>query len=246
VRQQYSEDSEYGHFESMALEYETQMGLTTLAAIRKMERLCDTHVEWLSGAPAGPVLELGAGTGYLTRRLAPRLRERRYIATDLSPAMLEIAHRSMTPTGRAEWVVGDCTHLDLADASVAGVVGQMILHHLPIEAALREVARLLTPGGRIAFYEPNIVNPVHFLQKKVPGFRPRHDTPGETALYAPTIRRMLWRLGFSRVSVTPCEFVVNRMPAPLTPYAERVSRSMERVPLVRELGGSLRIYAERA
>jgi SAM-dependent methyltransferase len=234
------------HFDCLALEYEESIGLTSLAARRKIRRLASRFAAWLELAPDGPIVEIGAGTGFLTRHLAPLLPERHYIATDLSAGMVAAARATSDQPGTVEWQQADCLNLEFEPATAGCVVGHGILHHLPLEAAVAEISRVLLPGGRIAFYEPNIANPVVFLEKKVPVFRPSTDTPGETGLFEPTVRRMLCMHGFDVVNVTPCEFVLNQLPDRFVPGAERVSRFLEGIPIVRRVGGSLRVLAVKA
>jgi ubiquinone/menaquinone biosynthesis C-methylase UbiE len=49
--------------------------------------------------------------------------------------------------------------MPFADGSFDVAYGSSILHHLNLDDALAEVFRVLRPGGRIAFTEPNILNP---------------------------------------------------------------------------------------
>jgi SAM-dependent methyltransferase len=98
---------------------------------------------------AGIVLELGCGSGLLTRELTAA--GHRVIATDASPAMLELA-RSYAPTAediRPLVLPGD--PLPPADAVVS--VGH-VLNYLPdepaIDQALIAIARALRPGGLFA------------------------------------------------------------------------------------------------
>lgn len=234
------------HFDRLALEYEERIGLTSRAAEHKVRRLSSRFARWLEKSPEGPIVEIGAGTGFLTRHLAPKLPNRRYVATDLSAGMVEAARGTNCEPNNVDWYQADCLNLEYESATIAGVVGHGILHHVPLEAAVAEISRVLMPTGRIAFYEPNIVNPVVFLEKKVPLFRPKTDTPGETGLLEATVRRTLIRHRFEIVDVTACEFVPNQVPDSLVPYAERISGFVERIPLVRRVGGSLCILAMKA
>ena len=234
------------HFDRLALEYEERIGLTSRAAAHKVRRLSARFALWLAKSPEGPIVEIGAGTGFLTRHLAPLLPDRRYVATDLSAGMVEAARGTGAQPGNVEWLQADGLNLAYGSATIAGVVGHGILHHLPLEAAVAEISRVLMPAGRIAFYEPNIVNPVVFLEKKVPFFRLETDTSGETGLLAATVRRTLIRHWFEAIAVTACEFVPNQVPGRLVPYAERISGCLDRIPLVRRIGGSLRILAVKA
>ncbi|MEV5170471.1 class I SAM-dependent methyltransferase [Streptomyces flaveolus] len=94
---------------------------------------------------AGPVADVGCGTG----RITAYLHELGMAAfgIDLSPAMIQIARRDH-PGLRFE--VGSMTDLDLADASIAGLVAWYSLIHVPddeIGSVLRHFRRVLRPGG---------------------------------------------------------------------------------------------------
>ena len=84
------------------------------------------------------------------------------------------------------------------------------------------------------------------LVKKVPFMRPAGDTPEETALNPFSLRGILNRNGFEKIRIVPCEFVLNGTPPALVPFCEGVSRVLERLPLLRLIGGSVRIFAEKA
>jgi SAM-dependent methyltransferase len=96
----------------------------------------------------GLVLELGCGTGLLTRELTAA--GHRVIATDASPAMLELA-RSYAPAADIRTLVLPRDPLPQADAVVS--VGH-VLNYLPddqaIDHALSAIARSLRPGGLLA------------------------------------------------------------------------------------------------
>jgi DNA-binding transcriptional ArsR family regulator len=102
------------------------------------------------------VLDLGTGTGGLLpllERYADRV-----VAVDTSRGMLARARGKTGARDGAALVRADVERLPLAEASVDGVVANMILHHLPHpEAALRETARVLRPEGRgvIVDFEPH-------------------------------------------------------------------------------------------
>jgi SAM-dependent methyltransferase len=93
----------------------------------------------------GPVCDLGCGPGHVARYLAARGAD--VFGVDLSPGMVAIARR-LHPELR--FAVGDALALELADASLAGVVALYSLIHLPRAAAPRaaaEIHRVLRPGG---------------------------------------------------------------------------------------------------
>ncbi|MBV8033446.1 class I SAM-dependent methyltransferase [Roseateles sp.] len=98
------------------------------------------------------VLEIAAGTGMLTRRLAAELPAgTRIVASDLNPAMLDVA----TTLGTArpvEWQLADAMALPFADASFDLVACQFGAMFFPVRPqAYAEIHRVLKPGGFFVF-----------------------------------------------------------------------------------------------
>jgi SAM-dependent methyltransferase len=93
----------------------------------------------------GDVLEVGAGTGLLWNRLSRR--ERSLTLTDFSPAMCA----RLRTVVDARVLRCDATRLPFRDASLDTVIADHMLYHVDDpEVALREFARVLRPGGRLA------------------------------------------------------------------------------------------------
>ena len=107
------------------------------------------HVGW----PYGKTLELGCGTGFflLNLKLAGVIDEGH--VTDLSPGMVEVAQRNATGLGfEVGGRVADAERIPYDDGTFDLVVGHAVLHHIPdVEQSLREVLRVLKPGGRFVF-----------------------------------------------------------------------------------------------
>jgi ubiquinone/menaquinone biosynthesis C-methylase UbiE len=107
--------------------------------------------EVLAGAPA-EVLDLGCGTGTLTIPLAAAAPEVRVIGVDGDPEVLARAQAKAGEASRIEWIEGLGDALPFADRSLDRVVSTLVFHHLgPLtkRAVLREVLRVLRPGGRL-------------------------------------------------------------------------------------------------
>lgn len=100
-------------------------------------------------SPGDRVLDACCGTGDLA--LAAEAAGGSVTGLDFSRAMLERARRK---SRTVEWVEGDVTALPFEDASFdAATVGFGIRNVPDLEAGLRELGRVLRPGGRIACLE---------------------------------------------------------------------------------------------
>ena len=104
----------------------------------------DDAVAWLAGAPPRDVVDLGAGTGKLTRRLVAA--GHRVVAVDPADEMLEQLRR-VVPGVRA--LVGRAEAIPLPDGSADVVVAGQAFHWFDHGPALREIARVLRPGGTL-------------------------------------------------------------------------------------------------
>ena len=111
------------------------------------------HVAGRDGWPYRTALELGSGTGFflLNLKQAGVLDEGH--VTDLSPGMVEVAVRNARALGfEVEGRVADAESIPYDDDTFDLVVGHAVLHHIPdLDLAMREVLRVLRPGGRFVF-----------------------------------------------------------------------------------------------
>jgi len=94
---------------------------------------------------AGTVLDLGCGTGALSRVMAARAD--RVLGIDLAPAMIERARAESAGIANVEFRVGDFMTEPSAGARFDVVVSVAALHHQPIAPALARAASRVTPGG---------------------------------------------------------------------------------------------------
>jgi ubiquinone/menaquinone biosynthesis C-methylase UbiE len=98
--------------------------------------------------PSDTVLDVGAGTGFLTEGAAKIASK--VIALDFSRGMSEEAIAKIA-SGNVEFRIGNVENMPLQDSSVDAVVGNMVLHHCPHpEIAISEMSRVLKPGRRVA------------------------------------------------------------------------------------------------
>ena len=102
-------------------------------------------LDWLLPAGAADVLEIGAGTGLLTRRLTERVRHVTAVEPD------ERMRAVLTARGApVEVLAGQAEDIPVGAASMDVVIAQSAWHWVDEERAVPEVARVLRPGGRLA------------------------------------------------------------------------------------------------
>jgi SAM-dependent methyltransferase len=108
--------------------------------------------------PTDAVIEIGCGVGRLTRPLARQAKLVR--ALDVSPRMLELAREHNPGLGNVEWLQGDGRSLrpiasQSSDVCVSHVVFQHIADPAITLAYVREIGRVLKPGGWAAIHVSN-------------------------------------------------------------------------------------------
>lgn len=121
---------------------------------------CADLVDRANIQPGHRVLDLGCGPGTSAFGMLDRIADAEIVGLDLSHTMLFLAEhwRKREPNGaRCEFVRADATSLPFNDHSFDAVTGHSFLYLLPdANAVLREVKRVLKPGRRCAFLEPNV------------------------------------------------------------------------------------------
>ncbi|MGO9830318.1 MAG: class I SAM-dependent methyltransferase [Myxococcaceae bacterium] len=127
--------------------------------LREVARLMKQALVWVAprmlgdftARPGMRVLDLGTGVGAMAAALARRHPGIELWGLDLRAAQLRQA-KTLHPVAR--YVQGDATRLPFPDASFDRVHASWVLEHIPQAAAvLREVHRILVPGGQCFFLE---------------------------------------------------------------------------------------------
>lgn len=212
------------------------------AGTMRAERRARFMIEHCRLGPGVRCLELGAGTGIFTERLAFTGCE--LVAVELSP---DTAARCQAKVGdTAEVIVGDIeTGEGLDGRSFDAIVGVSVLHHVDVSATLASTFSLLAPGGRFAFSEPNILNPLIWAERNLDWLRRRrHVLPHERAFTAAGLRRVFEDAGFVIDVAEPYEFLWPTTPRRFIPGVLRVEPLLERTPL-RAIAGSVHIAGHR-
>ena len=111
------------------------------------QKLTDALMAELKTAEADYVLDVGIGTGRVSRPLAEH--GVRVCGTDIAPRMLaKLREQLGAEHRRPDMLLGDATHLPVASRSFRAVLAFHVLHLVSsLEDAARELRRVLAPGG---------------------------------------------------------------------------------------------------
>jgi len=212
------------------------------AGRERAKRRADYLVEVGRITAADHVLEIGCGTGLFTEKIFEQTHAR-ITAVDVSPELLKIAQEKIAGV---DFKIEDAMRLSFSDETFDVVCGSSILHHLDIFKSYEEIFRVLKKGGRMVFAEPNMLNPQIFIQKNVPFIKKMlGDSPDEMAIVRWKAQKQLIGIGFKNVRIFPYDFLHPSTPSFLVPFVRFLGGILERLPLVKEIAGSVIIYAEK-
>lgn len=218
-------------------------GAGTPAGLLRTERRAALVREALGPDSRKLVLEVGCGSGEITPHLAGQFRL--IVGIDVSLGLLK-RYRARLQGRRVVSVLADCERLPFRDGTFDAVCGNNILHHLELDTILPVCARQLKPGGVLAFAEPNLLNPQTWIENKISFVRKfRPYSPDEMPFTRWHIVRKLRQHGFHGVEVQLFDFLHPSTPTGLIPAVSALGRLLERLPLTREIAGSLIISAVR-
>jgi ubiquinone/menaquinone biosynthesis C-methylase UbiE len=132
--------------------------LTTLVTFGRAPAMRAQAAELAAIQPGEAVLDVGCGTGELTRRVVGRVGPTGTVAgIDPSAAMIDVARSKAARTGRRiDYRVAPIEALPFANATFDVVLSSLMMHHLPEDLkplGLVEVRRVLKPSGRLVIVD---------------------------------------------------------------------------------------------
>jgi malonyl-CoA O-methyltransferase len=154
-------------FERASTSYESAAGLQARVAAELIERVTAFNFQ------PRVVLDLGAGTGRVTRELKRRYPRALVIALDLAPGMLREARRHQRLWRRFARVCGDALRLPLKEGRVDLVFSSLMLQWCePLGVAFAEIRRVLSPQGFFAFstFGPDTLNELRSAWTQADGY----------------------------------------------------------------------------
>ena len=195
--------------------------------------------EVLAPAPGERLLEVGSGTGVLCRLMAPDVApDGQVIGLEASPLFAAVARCYALEHGlsdRVRYVVGMAEALPYADNGFDGAfAARLLLHVAEPEVVVREMARVVRPGGRIVLMDWDfdtvaVDHPDRELTRRLLHWRADHHGGDNWSG-----RRLLARMvaaGLRDVSITPVAVVARDKGAALTQSLWRAAQ------VAREGGG---------
>jgi SAM-dependent methyltransferase len=135
--------------------------VTRLEARGKHPRFIEMMQQYLDAMDidaAASVIDLGCGTGVAARTIARRRGfAGRVTGIDRSPYLAATATRLARTEGsggKVEFVSGDSHSLNLPDAAFDAVVAHTLITHVENQVeVMREIARIVKPGGKVAIFD---------------------------------------------------------------------------------------------
>ncbi|MEW6231236.1 MAG: methyltransferase domain-containing protein [Chloroflexota bacterium] len=198
-----------------------------------LRRHVDEALRFASFSPGERVLEVGCGMGRYTLILARQ--GVRVEGLDLSPVLLD--RLQAFNDGRFD-IPLHCANIENPPTELEGafdvVLGFFTLHHLhDLDSGFAAMSRILKPGGRVAFLEPNPFNPLYYLQILItPGITWQGDK-GIVRMRPSLIIRAMQSAGLSRLAMVRFgflpPFLANQR------WGSRVEATLERAPIWRAL-----------
>jgi ubiquinone/menaquinone biosynthesis C-methylase UbiE len=235
---------EVAHHREIADQAEVVWNWDSPSGRRRAERRSRLFVELGELRAGRRALELGCGTGIFLAQVSAS--GARLSGLDLSGDLLARARARVAGRDNVALCCGNAEELPWPGGTFDAVYGSSVLHHLDLGRALREIHRVLKPGGQLVFAEPNIVNPQVAVMFHL-GLTKRYFgvSPDEMAFSRFHAARVLRGIGFAEVQVRPFDFLHPSTPRGWLDSVARAGERLERVPGVREIAGSLLIRARR-
>jgi ubiquinone/menaquinone biosynthesis C-methylase UbiE len=194
--------------------------------------------------PGETILELGAGSGLWTAHLTEVCRYQNPITAavfnaDYADELERKALRNVLPV-RVEQLS------DLRSESFDYIVGTAILCHTQYARNLRELHRLLKPGGQILFFEANHWNPQVFVKNAIPVVgRMAGHSPVQAPMRKYKLMKVASEQGYTNIEIIPFDIIHPRFSNRLIPIMQSASYIVEHTPMLREICGTLYIWAKK-
>lgn len=147
------------NFSRSAVNYEAHALLQKSLADELFASICELQPR--------KILDIGCGTGYLTRKLAHHFEDAEVVGIDIAPGMIDVAKKGENSTNLV-FVLGDGEKLSFGNKVFDLLVSNASLQWMDFSQVLKEVKRVLSPGGKFLF---NTFGPATLKELKELGLR---------------------------------------------------------------------------
>ena len=120
------------------------------------------------------ILDYGCGIGLNTEKYL-KYSPKKITGVDISEVSLKKARKRFKENENVEFKQDNCENLSLKNESFELIYGSGVLHHLKLDLAVKEIARVLKKDGKIIFVEPLGTNPIINLYRWMTPKARSHD-----------------------------------------------------------------------
>jgi len=207
-------------------DWDEKRGIPREASTYKYDRLKGRILDQLRPRPGACIFDLGCGNGYflldIRRRFSPSVPHLTYVGLDASRHNIENFKKKLLSDGANDVhpILGTAERVPIASGTADVVVSSEVLEHIADkESALKEVHRILVPGGIFLFTTPSrtairdwdiVLWPLRLARRLSQLRLRRKGAPGgfEELLFKGECEGMLSRIGFTSVE-SSCEQMLN-------------------------------------
>lgn len=214
----------------------------------RLKRRCDWIVNAMGDAinrDTTDILEIGCGIGIVASWIAQKTAGS-VLGSDICESFIDEARRRFS-SPNLEYLAFDFNRPDLLRGRQFDfIVGNGILHHLyyNLDDVFEGFKKLMKPGGKLIFMEPNIINPYCALIFNIPFLRRKAKLePDEMAFSKSFIYRKLQEHAYENVEVLYRDFLLPGIPMFLVKPSIFIGNIVEKIPLLRVMSQSLFITA---
>jgi ubiquinone/menaquinone biosynthesis C-methylase UbiE len=237
------------HFDSTAEDWDSIYDESTVAGHSWRARL-EAALRLIGDGP-GSLLEIGFGSG----RLLEACHERSWTVTGIDPSrrMVELA-RERVPSAATRLSAAKAEALPFADGDFDVAVAIGVLEYTDADRSLRELVRVLRPGGRAVIglrngraparvWQSAVIRPVAGAVKRIAPFGRPPAAPRRRTLSARATRELFTAAGLvvERMEHMACTVVPDPLDYVMPGLAYRAARRAERYARVRRVLGTQRL-----
>jgi ubiquinone/menaquinone biosynthesis C-methylase UbiE len=199
-------DNSFTHVDDASEEMQRQLigYLDTVATHPEIQRVRTAAFEIFAPGEGERLLDAGCGLGEVARQFGARVGTSGSVtAVDRSQQTVAVAE-SRDAGGLVTYAAGDVTALDFPDGSFDGVRCERVLQHVPNpDSAVRELARVTRPGGRVcvidADWSSSVWDGFEYMDEVISAFFP----DGNSSATGRAVRSHMVRAGLRETSVLP-------------------------------------------